>query len=233
MKKRFKVDGLSRPVFAPIWWVAVAQFALLWLVACRPSVDESARSDLAAAHSLSHQNPGRALEEINHLRERLPEWHRPHVFAGRLYALEGNTNEAALALTRALELAPGDRQAALWYSRVAVSLGDTSTFDRARTALERQIATDPGDVRLYHALGTLLEAHGDVSGALGAYRLGVERLAEAARLHLDTARIYYRLGLTDRAETRATAALRLSQETGGAVREAAEELRARAGGGRR
>lgn len=231
MKKRFKVDVRSQPVRARVRYLAIAQLALVSVAGCRQPVDTAARRELAAAHSLSLESPDRAIETLNDLQSRFPDWAEPHVHAGRLYAIEGKPEEAILALTRGIELAPESRQAALWYSRIAVATGDNATLERAREVLERQLGQDSGDVRLYHALGLLLEASGDVTGALGAYRMGTERLPETARLHLDAARIFYRLGLTGRAAKRAAAARDLSEAAGGPVYEAALRLTAQIDGG--
>ena len=223
MKKRMKVDVLSRLVLTHV--------ALVALVACRQAVDTKVRGELAEAHALSVTDPERAIEVAERLGERVRGWAEPHVLAGRLHAVEGNTEEAASALELALERSPENRQAALWYSRIAVAAGDASTLKQAQAALETQIAHDAGDVRLYHALGTLFEAQDDVTAALAAYRLGTERLSEVARLHLDAARIYHRLGLTGRALDRANAARQLASETQGPVYEAAGELQTRIQGG--
>ena len=227
MRKMIEVDGSSRRVCVRLWYLLVANVALASFVGCRQAVDTGARSELADAHAMSDEHPVRALETLDRLRDRFPDWAEPHVLAGRLHAIEGNTKEAGRALTRALERAPESRQAAIWYSRVAVAAGDAAMREHATDALETQIARDTGDARLYHALGLLFEGNGDVTGALGAYRMGIERLSGAARLHLDTARVYYRLGLTGRAEERAASALGLSEAAGGPVYEAALRLTAR------
>ncbi len=232
MKKRIKVDGLSHPVFMRLWWLVIVHVAVTSLIACRQSVNAENRHELAAAHALAAEHPSEALARANRLRERLRTWPEAHLLAGRLYAIDGNLDAAKEALGRVLDLAPEHRPGALWYSRVAAAAVDPDAIEEARRVLEAQIAEDPGDVRLYHALGTLLEADGEVPGALGAYQLGIERLDEIARLHLDAARIYYRLGLTDRAERRALTATKLSGETGGPVYDAANDLRRRIDGGR-
>ncbi len=211
-------DGYTRRP-GKLFLAVVLCFAL---PACRAAVDSGARSRLAAAYRTSARDPAGSLEIATELAARHRSWPAPHALAGRLYAIDGEVDRAATSLRTALDLDPADRQALLWYARVAIATGDGPTVADAATRVERALAHDDDDARLHHALGLLFEEKGDVTAALAAYRRGADRLDHVARLHLDAARAYHRLGLADRA--RASVELAALIAGGGPVGEAAQRL---------
>lgn len=223
---RISGDGYTRRTVVPVCAVLLH----LMSTACRAEVTPQARRELATAYELSARDRAHSLEVATELAKRYPRWAAPRSLAGRLHAIDGSLDLARASLHAALELDSADREALLWYARVAVASADEEIVDDAASRVEQVLARDAGDLRLHHSLGLLFEEQGDVTAALAAYRRGLERLDHAARLHLDAGRAYYRLGLTDRAYAAVEVAAAVAGD--GPVGVAAERLLARLRRGR-
>jgi tetratricopeptide (TPR) repeat protein len=108
---------------------------------------------------------------------RTPENARAHGMLGLVYEVSGLWDAARACFSRAVELAPSDRD---WRLHHIVATRETGDVDGAREALEQLVADEPDFAPAQQRLGVWLLEVGDTAAAEEAFQRVVELAPDAA-----------------------------------------------------
>jgi Flp pilus assembly protein TadD len=124
---------------------------------------------------LALENPGGAKRWLREATERRPDDSRAWRRLGDLLSEEGRFEEARTALSRGVELAPGDAGLRSSLGRVYEDAGDTTS---ALAEYGRALSLDPGCSEALNQKALLLSHSGRVGEAVKLLRAGLEHLPE-------------------------------------------------------
>ena len=129
------------------------------------------------------------------LSEEAPQFYQAGLMLGKTLFFLERPEESAEVLGQVVRGHPCYSEAHIWLIRALLGLGETEETVKAEKQLDALLSYDPHDPRLLHLKATVLEERGDIPGALTYLKLSVSAREEYARISLDLARLYYRLGL--------------------------------------
>ncbi len=127
---------------------------------------------------IARGQPEAARRELLKAVELDPKMGRAQVQLGCLELEAGQLAAAGVSLAKGMALVPDDLPGKLCQARLKARQGDLAAAVGELKALQARNYRDP---ELHHVLGSLLEASGDVKGAMREYRTAYELLAEQAR----------------------------------------------------
>lgn len=138
-----------------------------------------------------------------------PQFYQAGLMLGKTLFFLEKPEEAAGVLVEVVRDHPCYSEAHIWLIRALLDRGETGETAKAEERLDTLLSFNPHDPRLLHLKAAVLEERGDIPGALTYLKLAVPAREEYARISLDLARLYYRLGLDGPAleELQVTAAL--------------------------
>lgn len=179
-------------------WLTFLLPGSLAILACAPAplTEEQLAAYAEAKESYSRGDLAGAERELSELLARRKGFHQAELLLGKVYYFEGKLNEAQRTFTGLLKRNARYREAELWLVRIAQQQGDVQ---RAEQELEELLAYDPNDPRLLFLMGSVHQAKGDVRSALELYQRAAAFGEELARVHLESARLYYQFNLPERA----------------------------------
>jgi predicted Zn-dependent protease len=118
------------------------------------------------------------------------------ILLGKVYYFQDRLPESEALFRRLLSRSPRHNEAEIWLVRTSLQQGKRG---EAQARLEELLSRDPGDPRLLSLLGTILQEDGDVKGALELYQRASVFGEELAKVHLESARLYYQFDLPEKA----------------------------------
>ncbi len=110
---------------------------------------------------------------------------------GLKFKREGKFKEAKEQLTKALNLAPKDKDTHIALAQVE---GELKNYDEAIKLLQKALTIDPEDINIYDELGTAYSEKGDYQAAITTYKKALT-LDLKVQKPSDIARVYENLGL--------------------------------------
>jgi tetratricopeptide (TPR) repeat protein len=117
---------------------------------------------------------------------------------GKVLFFQGD-EEAALETFASLhKKLPQYTEARLWHIRCRILTGQ---YDEAQKLLDQEIAFNPGDWRVYYHCAQIANIGGDTERHIGELKTAALYLEDGGRVYVDLAKVWYALGLEDRART--------------------------------
>jgi predicted Zn-dependent protease len=151
----------------------------------------------------------KAEQTFRGLTKDAPRFYQAGLMLGKTLFFSEKPEEAGGVLAQVVRDHPCYSEAHIWLIRALLDRGETGETEKAEERLDTLLSFNPHDPRLLHLKAAILEERGDIPGALTYLKQTVPAREEYARISLDLARLYYRLGLDGPAleELRVTAAL--------------------------
>lgn len=137
-----------------------------------------------------------AQRELEAISARRRDFHQAVLLLGKTLYFQDKLGEAERVFTDLLRRNARCNEAKLWLVRIALQRGEAN---RAERTLEELLSYDPNDPRLLYLMGCAAQAKGDIKNALEFYQRSAAFGEELAKAHLESARLYYRFNLPDRA----------------------------------
>jgi tetratricopeptide (TPR) repeat protein len=144
----------------------------------------------------------RALDEAEkEVRGALAEdahFFQAELLLGKVLFFQGR-EEAALETFAALhKKLPQYTEARLWHIRCLILAGQ---YDDAQKLLDAETAFNPGDWRVYYHCAQIANFRGDTEKHLAELKSAATFLEDGGRVYVDLAKVWFALGLEDRART--------------------------------
>jgi tetratricopeptide (TPR) repeat protein len=167
----------------------------------------SSDAQYLADYAYSLDLTGRHAEALVVCRRALalsPERAASYTLHGCILRHERQFDEALESHAKAEQLAPDNVRALVEH---AATLEAVARAKDAGELYQRAVLLDPENASTHERLGVLLLCQGDTSGAIDAFRLGLQRCGEYAGLRAGLGESLFRLGLFDQAVEAFLAAL--------------------------
>ena len=175
-EKQAEIAGLSPAADRPALGQAYGDLGLIYLT-----------YSFVEAAGVCFDN-ARALDESS------PRW--PYL-QGYLHQIQGQLEEASVALGRALELEPNDASALIRLGTVRLELG---ARDAAQDHFEKALALDSSSAAAHDGLGKVAAASGDAASAVASFERALELQPKASSVHHALGLAYRQLGNLDQAK---------------------------------
>jgi tetratricopeptide (TPR) repeat protein len=134
---------------------------------------------------------------------------RDELLAGK-EALVMGRDEESLEIFAGLEKRnPRDTEARIWKIRALTLLGCSK---EAAGELDRETAFNPGDWRLYFQGALIVGRTGDMEKRIAMLKSAETCLKDSARVYVELAKVWYSLGVSDRAQEMISRAQAVSPE---------------------
>jgi tetratricopeptide (TPR) repeat protein len=178
--------------------LVAAALASMMLAGCAPAKPSSADLDAyVKARDLYLRGAiDQAASLVSHIGSRTRGFHQARLLEGKILFFKGDMQDAERLLRKLSERLPGYIEAQLWLVR---SLQAQGKIKEAEDLLNAILELNPGDPRFLHQAGMLRLAGDDIRGALAFFRRSQEFAVEFSQSYIESARIFYRFGMTDTA----------------------------------
>jgi predicted Zn-dependent protease len=167
-------------------------------VAAKPA---SAKAEELYLNAVTHYAKRDLDEAARELREALTEdahFFQAELLLGKVLFFQGQEARALETFASLHKRLPQYTEARLWHIRCLILAGQ---YDDAQKLLDAETAFNPGDWRDYYPRAQLANLRGDRERPIAELKSAAIFLEDGGRVYVDLAKVWYALGLEDRART--------------------------------
>jgi tetratricopeptide (TPR) repeat protein len=168
---------------------------------CAGKAEKSAKAEELYLNAVSHYAKRSLDEAAAELRSALAEdahFFQAELLLGKVLFFQ-DQEEAALVIFETLhKKLPQYTEARLWHIRCLILTGQ---YEDAQKLLDEETAFNPGDWRVYYHCAQIASFTGDTEKHIAELKSAAAFLEDGGRVYVDLAKVWYALGLEDRART--------------------------------